>query len=119
MVSAQEPWQYTGVRVQSGQVVSISYLGGTWGVWGGARGAEHQADALGYEGEFRAVGLPVTSAPVGALLGRIGDGPAFLVGRELRFRSGETGALHLMINDHALDDNIGYLQVEVQVSSAE
>jgi hypothetical protein len=118
-VSAQEPWQDTGVRVRNRQVVSISYLGGTWGVWGGARGAEHQADAAGFAGEYRAVGLPMTSAPVGALLGRIGDGPVFLVARELRFRSGETGALKLMINDHALDDNIGYVQVEVQVSSAE
>jgi hypothetical protein len=119
MVSAQEPWQYTGVRVRNGQVVSISYLGGTWGVWGGARGVEHQTDAAGFEGEYRAVGLPMISAPVGALLGRIGDGPVFLVGRELRFRSGETGILKLMMNDHALDDNIGYLQVEVEVSSAE
>lgn len=49
MVSAQEPWQYTGVRVRNGQVVSISYLGGTWGVWGGARGAEHQIGYLQVE----------------------------------------------------------------------
>ena len=76
-------------------------------------------DAEGYVGEYRSVGLPLTNAPVGALLGRIGDGAPFLVGEGTRFRSGDSGAVRLMINDQSLEDNFGALRVEVQVSSAE
>jgi hypothetical protein len=118
-VSAQSPWQSTDVYARKGQVVSIRYMEGTWGVLGGARGAEKQTDAEGFEGEYRSVGLPLTSAPVGALVGRIGNGEPFLVGDEIRFRAGDSGALRLMINDQSLEDNFGALRVEVQVSSAE
>lgn len=118
-VSAQSPWQPTGIHARKGQVVSIHYMEGTWGVLGGARGAEKQTDAKGFEGEYRSVGLPVTSAPVGALVGRIGNGEPFLVGDEIRFRTGDSGALRLTINDQSLEDNFGALRVEIRVSSAE
>jgi hypothetical protein len=118
-VSAQSPWQSTDIYVPKGQVVTIRYMEGTWGVLGGARGAKQQTDAEGFEGEYRSVGLPQTSAPVGALVGRIGNGEPFLVGDEIRFRAGESGALRLMINDQSLEDNFGALRVEVRFSAAE
>jgi hypothetical protein len=118
-VSAQSPWQSTDIYVPKGQVVTIRYLEGTWGVLGGARGAKQQTDAEGFEGEYRSVGLPLTSAPVGALVGRIGTAAPFLVGDEIRFRAGESGALRLMINDQSLEDNFGALRVEVRFSAAE
>jgi hypothetical protein len=117
VVSSQESWQGTEVYVREGQVVSITYLDGAWGVWGGARGAAKQVDAAGFEGDYRAVGLPLTSAPVGALLGRLGEGEPFLVGRKVQFVSGESGALRLMINDRSLEDNSGAMRVQVRVSS--
>ena len=118
-VSAQNPWQSTDIYARKGQVVSIRYMEGTWGVLGGARGAEKQTGAEGFEGEYRSVGLPLTNAPVGALVGRVGDGEPFLVGDEIRFRAGDSGALRLMINDQSLEDNFGALRVEVRVSSTE
>jgi hypothetical protein len=118
-VSAQSLWQSTDIYVPKGQVVSIRYMEGTWGVLGGARGAEKQTDSEGFEGEYRSVGLPVTHAPVGALVGRIGDGEPFLVGDDIRFRAGDSGALRLMINDQSLEDNFGALRVEIRVSAAE
>ncbi len=118
-VSAESPWQSTDVLVRKGQVVSIRYIDGTWGVLGGARGAEKQTDAEGFEGEYRSVGVPLTNAPVGALVGRIGDGEPFLVGDEIRIRAGDGGALRLMINDQSLEDNFGALRVEIRVSAAE
>lgn len=116
-VVANQPWQTTGIRVRRGQVVSITYLDGTWAVLGGARSAQMRADAAGFESEVRAAGLPLASAPVGALLGRIGDGMPFLVGREVRFQSREDGRLQLRINDQFLGDNVGAVQVRVQVTS--
>lgn len=116
-VSAQRPWQSAGIRVRTGQVLALTYLDGTWSVWGGARGVQKQTDAAGFPGEYRSVGLPLTSAPVGALVGRIGNHDPFLVGRGVRFHTGEAGIVWLMINDQSLEDNIGSLRIEVQVSS--
>lgn len=116
-VMANQPWQTTGVTVRPGQTISITYLDGTWGVLGGSRGMQNRADAGGFEQEYRAAGLPLANAPVGALLGRIDNGPPFLVSRELRFRAREKGVLQLMINDQWLRDNVGAVRVQVQVTS--
>ncbi len=118
-VMASRPWQSAGIRVRPGQVVSITYLDGTWSVLGGSRGMQNRTDAAGFEDEYRTPGLPVANAPVGALLGRIGDGPPFVVGREVRFRSAAAGLLQMMINDQWLSDNVGALRVRVEVTSGE
>jgi hypothetical protein len=118
-VLAQSPWQSTDIYVPKGQVVTIRYTEGTWGVLGGARGTSKQTDGEGFEGEYRSVGLPLISAPVGALVGRIGNGDPFLVGDEIRLRAGESGVLRLMINDQSLEDNFGALRVEVRFSADE
>ncbi len=78
-----------------------------------------QTHAEGFEGEYRAVGLPLTRTPTGALVGRIGNGQPFLVDDEVRFRAGESGSLRLMINDQLLEGNPGALRVEVRFSAAE
>ena len=107
VISAQDPWQDTGIRVRDADIVSIAYQDGTWGVWGGSRSNQTQAEAAGFEGEYRAVGVPLSSAPVGALLRRIDEGTPFLLGRKIRFRAGENGFLELMINDQWLDGQYG------------
>lgn len=114
-VSAGRGWQYTGVRVREGQVVSIRYLDGTWGIWGGPRAVEQLVGAAGFPGEYRSLGLPLDSAPAGSLIGRIGKGAIFHVGTHTRFRSAERGRLELTINDHWLEDNIGAVRVEIEV----
>ena len=116
-VSAQEGWQSTGLDVRPGQMVTITYLRGTWGVWGGPEGVKNQADAEGFVDEYRPQGPPLPSAPLGALLGRVGDGRPFLVGRGTRFRAGVGGVLSLRINDQWLNDNTGALHVAVVVEA--
>lgn len=118
-VSANERWQSTGAMVRDGDIVSIDYMAGTWTVRGGPAGERNPAGPNGYQGEYLSVGLPLTSAPVGALVGRIGNGAPFLVGRGARFRAGEGGFLKLMINDQSLGDNRGALQVKVEVTPAQ
>lgn len=114
-VSADRGWQKTGIRVREGQVVSIRYLDGRWGIWGGPRAVEQLVDAAGFSGEYRSLGLPLTNAPAGALVGRIGKGAIFHVGTRTRFRSAERGRLELTINDHWLGDNLGAVRVEIEV----
>jgi hypothetical protein len=117
-VSTRSPWQSTDLYVPKGPVVAIRYMEGTSRVLGEARGAKMQIHAEGFVGECRAVGLPLTRAPVGVLVGRIGNGQPFLVDDEVRFRAGESGSLRLMINDQLLEDNPGALRVEVRISAA-
>jgi len=114
-VSADQPWQDSGVRVRKGQVVSIRYLDGAWGIWGGPRAVEQFVGAAGLPGEYRSLGLPLGSAPAGALIGRIGKGDPFYVGTHTRFRSAERGRLELTINDHWVGDNLGAVRVQIQV----
>ena len=64
-VSARSPWQSTNIYIPEGQVATIRYMEGTWGVLDGARSTRKQTDAEGFEGEYRSVGLPLTRARVG------------------------------------------------------
>jgi hypothetical protein len=118
-VSANERWGDTGIEVRNGDIVSIDYLDGSWTVRGGASGQRNQAGPNGYPGEYLSVGVPLPSAPVGALVGRIGDGKPFLVGYGARFRAGEEGVLKFTINDVGLEDNTGALKLKVEVTSAQ
>jgi hypothetical protein len=52
---------------------------------------------------------------VGALLGRIGSGAPFRVGRYAQFVSTQSGVLSLRINDSTLDDNAGRLRIEILI----
>ena len=111
-VSAKQHWPKTGVEVQTGQIVSITYLNGTWGMWGGPEGVKRQADGTGFEDEYRDK-APFPDAPLGALIGRVGSGPLFFVGNHLTFIAGEDGPLALQVNDGWLDDSTGELTVQI------
>ncbi len=52
-------------------------------------------------------------APCFCLIGRIGDGPAFFVGRAKSFVAPATGTLWLGINDFNLTDNTGEFTVSI------
>jgi ligand-binding sensor domain-containing protein len=113
-VSARTPWQSTGVTIPRGRAVTIRYLEGTWGIWGGSEGVKTQAGAEGFAGEYRD-DSPVPDAPVGALLGRIGEGQPFYVGNHRTFAAAEDGVLWLGNGDKWPGDNTGALVVEVIV----
>jgi len=56
---------------------------------------------------------PASHAPVGALIGRIGDNRWFLVGADKRLRVPADGELWLGCNDWASDDNSGSFTVDI------
>jgi hypothetical protein len=105
----------TGVYIQAGDSVSITYLYGQWWIGQGSScngfgSAQTPTDAAGYldrEGE-RVEALigcpnankcrPMTSAPWGSLLAQIGDGGLIPVGDHFNFVAQNSGILYLRIN---------------------
>ena len=62
-------------------------------------------------------GVVLPSAPIGSLLGRIGDGPPFVIGEHLVLTPAYRGELWLSMNDSPdrFSDNTGYVGVEVRL----
>ena len=71
------------------------------------------ANADGVTTGARAPDSPVAAAPAGALVGKIGNGPAFLIGSRNRVQMPAAGQLFLGVNDGHLQDNEGSFQVQV------
>jgi|GEM_PF-744860 len=127
-VQANQAWQPTQVLVPPGIEVTITYQSGKWtadpnrynGQLYDANGDPDATIPQGY------TGYPVTPAPIGALVARIGaDGVPFLVGNgPYSILSSTGGELELCINDDlsgeygaGLTDNEGSINVEIAVYS--
>lgn len=57
------------------------------------------------------------SADFGALIGKIGSGPWFLIGQLRNVTATRSGALVLAVDDTVFDDNLGQYQVAVHVDT--
>jgi hypothetical protein len=53
-----------------------------------------------------------------ALIGKIGDGDPFLVGKSKSFDVAAQGRLFLGVNDHGVENNSGSFQVMITVTAA-
>ena len=113
-VFAYRGWQSVGVRLNEGDEVEIS-AGGEWLYTPG--------EIHGPEGHARYPAptfYPLTDAPGGVLIGRIGEkGSPFLVGGRTWREAQQSGALYLRINDDMLGDNWGWVEVDIDVHPAE
>jgi hypothetical protein len=104
----------TGVVLRGGDRVTIEATGtinddpahpeNQWGPEGTPRGDPDQAS-----------GDPRLDFPHAALIGRVGDGDPFLVGRRFISESSPAGPLWLRINDGRADDNSGSFDVSIDV----
>jgi len=108
-VSSQMQWSPTGIIVRRGEWVTFSTTGE---VKIGGEG-NPTANADGVTTGARAPDSPVAAAPAGALVGKIGNGPAFLIGSRNRVQMTAAGQLFLGVNDGHLQDNEGSFQVQV------
>ncbi len=120
-VSAVQAWQNAGY-VNPGCRYNITYRGGTWtanpkiedGNLYGATGVDISAPS----------GYPMPGKNEGALIGRIGSNPPFLIGGQtVSTPEGQSGELLLCINDDlngeygaGLKDNLGAVSVEIEMS---
>jgi hypothetical protein len=109
-VGADRQWVDTGINVNPGDSVTISANGqirvardgGTMTASGTQSG--------------RTEGATIPSAPVGALVARIGNTPAMFIGETRTFRTARGGRLYLGVNDNYFDDNTGQFNVTVDVN---
>jgi len=108
-VSSQMQWTPTGITVRRGEWVTFSTTGE---VKIGAEG-NPSANADGLASGARAPDAPVAAAPAGSLVGKIGNGAAFVIGSRNRVQMTAAGQLFLGVNDGHLQDNEGAFQVQV------
>lgn len=122
-VDSTQPWQNTGVTVQPGNQVTVSYKSGQWT----ADPASNGGNLYGANGCPGVIvtqsGYPVQNVNMGALIGKVGTNAPFLIGDgPVLTPAGQSGALQLCINDDlnaqygaGLADNIGILQVRIKI----
>jgi hypothetical protein len=109
-IYAYRGWQSTGVRLEAGEEASIR-AEGLWlytpGEWHGANGHSRYPAPSWY---------PITNAPGGVLVGRVGEsGDPQQLGDYGRVYAWEGGMLYLRINDDILSDNQGSLFISIEV----
>jgi len=113
-VPAKDPWFTTGLNLEPDDTILIQASGEA----GYSPDLHSRVGPEGDPDNFDDQAL-MPSAPVGALIGRIGqDGEPFLVGRELRLTVESGGILFLSMNDRAgvagFHDNEGRWSVYIQ-----
>jgi hypothetical protein len=110
-VSGTDRWTDTGINVSDGQMIAVDARGTV-------RLGANDADVAGVEGTVnrrRDNNAPLRNQAAGALIGRIGNGPAFFVGDTNTIRANGSGRLYLGVNENNLGDNSGDFQVVVDV----
>jgi len=125
-VQANQGWNGTGIRVETGDLVEIQRQSGVWTYWAGqispfdAEG-NPQAYICATEQEASQCVEPLPEANKGALIARVGDATPVYIGNHSAFRAATTGALELSMNDSSLAidlaDNEGFIAVEITVST--
>lgn len=106
-VAAHEPWTDTGIVVARGD--RLQFFGS-----GDIKIAPDASSGVGGSPVRASGALPVPSAPVGALIGRVGTGPAFAIGANTSPLSMPVGGrLQLGVNDDHYPDNTGNFTVGV------
>jgi hypothetical protein len=111
-VSSQQRWTDTGLDLRNGDLLEVR-ADGTIVL---SDGGNDTATAAGAFSGRRADGSLIPTASAGALIARIGDGPAFLIGSEQwSQRVSRSGRLYLGINDDHLADNRGELRVQLSI----
>lgn len=116
-VSATQGWQDMGITVQAGDQMVIEYVSGSWTPWLGGHyegiGVIKPEYRL-YEYAYDANSI-LQGVPHGCLIGRIEGNPPFYVGNQYAQTITQSGPLYLRINDGALDDNGGSLQLRIYI----
>jgi hypothetical protein len=106
-VVGNQQWTPTGFAVRRGEMIRFNATGEV--MW--SPEAADRATPRGAASGRKSGNPPVAGAPGGALIGRIGNGQAFIVGSQPGVRMPASGMLFLGINDDVVDDNTGDFMV--------
>lgn len=114
-VFANQEWQDTGINVDVGQLIEITYLRGQWSQCVNYTGPGCEfVDAAGLSRLNANVALPECHEAM--LVARIGANSGFCAGRRFSMTASESGHLNLRINDTVtLEDNGGSLWVKIDL----
>jgi len=123
LVPANQEWVDTGLELHAGESVGMTATGRVVCV-PLKSAADVEQQAVGPQGTFlysdaisdQPFPLPAAAsgpAPAFALIGRIGDGPAFFVGERMNHVATRSGQLQLRVNDFNPADNGGGFEVQV------
>jgi hypothetical protein len=115
-VLAAKGWQDTGVQVNAGDILEISYVSGLWtgkiglNDYSGPEGGHPSQDYLCNPMSHKETGF-------NALIGIIWTGKPFMVGRHFTGTADISGGLYLRMNDcdEWLEDNEGSVVVTIQI----
>ena len=110
-VDSSVRWTDTGIDVRVGQTLSFDSNGTV-------RLSDNPGDfavASGSESGRRAANAPLSNAPAGALIARIGNSAPVMVGDRQAVRAPRAGRLYLGVNDDHLADNQGVYNVQITV----
>jgi hypothetical protein len=116
-VFANRGWQNTGVFIQAGQFLKVTYLRGTWSQCGGGGGACAFADADGLDFESPDDNVMPSGCKDEKLIARINDFLPICVGGHYSGRVSQSGQLSLRMNDAVVNDNVGSVTVLVEVTN--
>ena len=108
-VPGNQHWVATGITVRKGQILNFR----TSGQIQMSTDSNDLAQSAGSTNGRKAKGAPLPDALAGALIGRIGDGPAFAIGNQTSVPMPANGQLFLGINDDEVSDNSGNFSVVI------
>lgn len=125
LIPANEAWVDPRIEVRAGEPISIGAAGTIFVEPAVRKGAvQSSATVVGPEGTFlydeqyAARPFPLAAATLGpspcySLIGRIGNGPLFYIGRKRSWTPDRSGPLYLGINDFDHSNNSGNLEVRI------
>jgi len=116
-IFANKGWQSTGLQVETGDIIEITYVSGLWtgktgnNIFSGPEGGHPSQDYPCNPISHKASGY-------NALIGKIWYASPFMVGRHFLGTTDVAGTLYLRMNDcdEWLVDNEGSIIVSIQVS---
>ena len=109
VVAGNQQWVSSGITVRRGEIVTFTSTGEV-------RLSPDASDVAGVTGarsQRLAAGAPLPQNFAGALIGRVGNGPAFAIGDQTSVRMPAAGILWLGINDDIVADNAGQFNVVI------
>ncbi len=107
-VQADKVWQATGVILETGDSVTVEYIGGQW-----RTAPDWDLTGLyGYPGHPSA-SFTLPYAELMILIGKIGDNPPFIITGQMDFTASYDGELWLAANDDNYWDNSGSIMVKI------
>ena len=115
-VPANQVWFDTGVELAAGETVKIKYTGGRWTI----SPTDRNLTAKGTTRFNGRPGYALPGKPAGSLIGKVGNGKPFYVGKSYELPVGQTGKLYLTTNDDqggrfgaGYRDNSGSINVNI------